>query len=425
MSLERHYHPATPSSKDKHPIPPRVNLREAFIHSAIRSVYHLGEIYGMDQSVGLRPIMEGLGSNSVVVFASTKLYDQHMEAAGQNASHPPFGVELNTLSPNVQLVLYPRRMFEPTKEDREFAKEEGIEVKDSDRQAMLYVLDGFRAEASNEVNQAANLLFVSHMINAMVEGGYPIERDNQSQEFVDQVAGGMEAVRKYARDLTPEQQAQLFPFSRRMVDVPEDQLGEFARAYAAYQVEPMKSPGLREPGYFFMKPDDPNSTPVASVAATREYLHVSDRNLPLRPSSEKGVPALPWREYGRNRWNRDHQLFGRYETNLDAGRVLRVDFRLDSTHMPAKYGFFDTIEIASVANGAIIDHVVLGQEVNFAHLQQARGIVFPIVVAGEFDFQHYEVKTKLELLVGDNETKPDVARVLADLIRVYDEYTLI
>ncbi len=426
--------------EEEHQIPQGATPLEAFVHSTVRATYHLDRIpdfHGLDLLAN--KFTDAVSSGGLFMFETEEVYDQHIEAAGRNAFQPPYGVEIDTLSPNVRLMLYPRTIFQPTDQIRESAEEEGVEVRTTGPQAMLYVLDRYTGEAVNTINQAANFIFIANMVDALLTGQYPAERDTASPEFAQQVEQGMRKVREYTSRLIPEQRARLSTFGNRIAEMEESGLSELTAKYVKYQTEHMKSQGLRDEGYFSMESGEPGEQERDAVAKGQEYLHVTDRNLPVQPEGTEGVPSLPWREYGRNRWNRDYQLFGRYEALVDAGELLRVDFKLDSTHMPAKYGFFDTIEIARVdPEGEITnDHVILGQEVNHEQeevlfseaffgsdpegaFKQAQGIVFPVVIAGSFDFSRPEIREKLDLLINDKGTKREVSAVLADTMRLAD-----
>lgn len=190
----------------------------------------------------------------------------------------------------------------------------------------------------------------------------------------------------------------------------------------------MKMPGL----YELEKTDIPQETPEEAVKNGTLYLHLDERDLPQRVKDREthDVLSLPWTEYGKNRWNRSHQLFGRYETFTDDGS-LQVDFRLDSTHIPALYGFFDTIEITRATREGIQEHIIFGQELGEqadlnllqffgARLtpEQLQDSVVPIIIAGDFDFDNAQTRELLDKLATDKGTKPDVGRVVADVLRL-------
>lgn len=324
-------------SEEPSQAPIEERLRASFQQSAQSLDEH---IHGLGQTHYDRfsVLFDGIATNGVHMFWGTKRYDQDMEAGGRNATRRPFGIEVGTLSPNTQLILYPMTVYKPDEEQKQLAKEEGMEVREEGTQTMIYLLDGFEAEARNIYVLAANLLFVSHMVGAALNNRYPLEQGERSSEFLGEVKAGLTAVKEYVTDLTSEQKGQLPAHITRVGFLDEDGLTNEAQRMVLYDAEPMKMPGL----YESERVDTPKETPGGAVNNGTLYLHLNERGLPQSIKSEDStdVPSLPWVEYGRNRWNRSHQLFGRYETPTTDGS-LRVDFRLDSTHMPAIYGFFD------------------------------------------------------------------------------------
>ena len=338
-------------------------LRESFstyIQDAVLSVIApLGE----EHYDVIEPLVTGLGTKGLVMLYGSDRFFDDMERAGRNATRAPFGLEVTTLSDDMSLVLYPQMIYKPDDEDRKNASEEGFEIRNEGPQAMLYVLDGFLKSSENRPNTTANLVFACHLIGGLLEGKYPIESDNASPEFTALVKAAMEKVRSFASALPPEQRSQLEGRIAIVSGLSDDQIDPYVANYVRYQTELIKLPGLREPGNLFMKPDELGGRAKDVVLTQREYLRLTDRNLPEITGPADQLPPTPWKEFGTNRWNRDHQLFGRYEAPTQDG-VLRVDFRLDSTHMPAKYGFFETIEITESADGQIRQQIVLGQEVD-------------------------------------------------------------
>ena len=343
----------------------------------------------------------------------------------------PFGIEMETLTPSTQVVLYPVMVYKPDGELREMAKEEGYEVREDGVQTMVYFLDEFEREAGNIHNVGANLLFVSHMIDAALNGRYPLEQGERSTEFAGEVRGALSDVREFIAALSPEQRASLSPHITRIALLDDEGLAREAQRRVLYNTEPIKMPGLYEPG----QAEITQLTPEQAVQNGQLYLKLDERDFPRRPkgSGATGVPSKPWVEYGKNSWNRSHQLFGRYETPITEG-ALRVDFRLDSTHMPALYGFFDTIELSRITEEGIREHIIFGQEmgekVELAFLQafgarltpeQLQDSVIPIIVAGNFDFANEHTRGLLRKLAADKGVKPDVGRVIADVLRLSAE----
>lgn len=426
-------------SEQIQPIPPDVRLRNAFYESARDATLHLTDTHGLEVEHRLAPLIVGFVNYGVITRPTTKLYSQDIETAGRNAMKRPFGIELDTLSPNIQLVLYPQMIFKPTEEDIKAAKEEGLVMRTEEGQAMIYVLDGFEKETGDIENMAANLYFVGHMTNALLEGRYPLNIGEKSPQFKQELKQALNLVQEYAGKLPKDRKQKLSRKISRIVSLDDAKLDDEARRLALYHAEPMKMPGL----YEFEETDIPKETPEEAVQNVTLYLHLDERDLPQVLRDGVGqIPSLPWVEYGKNRWNRSHQLFGRYETSTDDGS-LRVDYRLDSTHFPSKYGFFDTIEIIRDTEVGIGGHIILGQEVNSemeplagaamlsqpdrslsSIYEELPGLVYPIVLAGDFDFTQADAREFLGKLAADKRTKPDVGRVVADVLRLSAESRL-
>lgn len=297
---------------------------------------------------------------------------------------------------------------------------------------MLYVLDGFQAEKGQVENMAANLLFVGSMTDALLKDKYPLKTGERSPEFVQQVKEAFSLTKYYVDTLGEARRGNLSSRVARLASLDEAGLDQEARKFVLYQVEPLKAPGLYETSR-----EDVQS-PLEAVQAGNLYLQLPDRDLPPRVADRKTTdgPTSPWHEFGRNRWNRDNQLFGRYQLT-DGNEALAVDFKLDSTHMPAKYGFFDTIEITRQTAESVRQHIILGQEIN----DESAGLLFfqafggridpekddsvyPIVMAGDFDFKDPSIRQKLESLAHDKGVKPDVGRVLADVLKITSDGAL-
>lgn len=409
-------------------------LRAVFRESAQSLIEYVGSL---DETHYERfnSFLDGIATNGVIAFWGTKKYEEDMKAAGSNAWNRPFGIEMDTLQPNIQLVLYPTTIYKPDEEQRQLAKEEGLKVREEGSQVMVYYLDESEKEIGNIYDFGANLLFISHMIGAALNTRYPLEAGEKSQEFLQEVRAGMSAVRDYVQALTDEQRIELSPRIAKIGLLDEAELEAEAKRRVLYHAEPMKIRGLIEPE----TSDDSKQTPEEAVKNGTLYLRLDERDLPQRVNDkgEKDVPSLPWVEYGKNRWNRSHQLFGRYEARTEKESLL-VDFRLDSTHMPAKYGFFDTIEILLRTPEGISQHVILSQGIDSEKEQllvyqmmgarikekTLEGVVFPIVIAGDFDFSDPETRRLLDVLAQDKGTKPDVGRVIADVLRLSAEERL-
>lgn len=405
-------------------------LRSAFEQSVqplANHIYALGETH-FDR---FSTLFDGIASNGMLMFWGTKRYDEDMERAGGNAMRRPFGIEMRTLSPSTQLVLYPTTVYKPDDGTSNLAKEEGLEPRTQGAQTMVYLLDEFEAEAGNTYDLAANLLFVSHMVGAALNNRYPLDQGERSPEFLEEVKAGLTEVKEYISDLPFEQRDQLSPHIVRVGVLDEDGLKREAQRIALYDAEAMKMPGLYDPEAASII----EQTPEEAVSNGTLYLHLDERGLPQRERGETttDVPSLPWTEYGRNRWNRSHQLFGRYENPTTDGS-LRVDFRLDSEHIPTIYGFLDTIEISKTTAAGIREHILFGQEMGEkAHLLHAQFLganftleelqdsVIPIIIAGDFDFTNRETRELLGKLAADQGTKLDVGRVIADVLRLSEQ----
>ena len=386
----------------------REKLSAAFGESISLVIEHIGGVLGDSHTERFMDFFEGIGTNGIQTFWGTKRYDQDMEAAGNNSMNRPFGIEIDTLSPNVQTVLYPTTIYKPDDELRTIAKEEGYEIREGGTQVMVYFLDGFEEEAINIYDLGANLFFISHMAGAALNTRYPLTTGEKSQEFLQEVRAGLSVVRDYVQALNDEQRTKLSPRIAKIGLLDTEALEAEAKRRVLYHAEPMKMPGLYEPE----REDMVQQTPEQAVQNGTPYLHLDERDLPQRveKKGKKDMPSLPWVEYGKNRWNRSHQLFGRYEAKTGE-EFLLVDFRLDSTHFPLMYGFFDTIEVIERTPDGIKQHVVLGQEVG-----ESLG-VFPIIVGGDFDFTQPDTRSNLNLLAQDRGTKREVARVLADVLK--------
>ncbi len=76
----------------------------------------------------------------LMTFYGSKRHDEDMDRAGEHVTQVPFGIEMNTLTPGFDLVLYPEMIFIPKQEDIEEANKLGIgPLRTEGPQAMLYV----------------------------------------------------------------------------------------------------------------------------------------------------------------------------------------------------------------------------------------------------------------------------------------------
>lgn len=395
------------------PVPIDEQITAAYIDSAQKSQDLLGsELLGQlneynpetgDSLVG--SFTEALIRNQLAVFYGTETYEEHLEGATKGAGFErPFGIVLPTLSPDIMVILYPKIVFPADEDFIQAVKEEGLEVATEGPQVMMYILDSYlQTNHTPEDTIANDFLFIPYMTRAHLTGKYPLETGEKSEEFQQQVQGAFDLVSRFTRSITQEQWRDLSPKIARFSRMGEKELEEFAQNFAKYKVEPIKPVGLRES-------QEPRQNPQEAVENDTEFLHLSTRDLPKRFGND--TTQQPWSEFTTNRWNSDAELYGRYETFV-GNALLRVDYLLDSTHMPAKYGFFDTIEITVNSGHGITEHVILGQEMgNLFDPNSA----FPVIIAGEFDFSDETLRSNLNLLAKDEGTKKEVARVLADIL---------
>ena len=343
--------------------------------------------------------------------------------------------EMHSCLTHIQLLLYPEIVYKPIAEDRTIAKEEGLEVRTKGPQAMLYVLDEYAGEVGQVENLTANIIFSGHMADAALNNRFPFKTGERSSEFQKAVKEAFEKAQRYVLALEEESRGKLLPRISKLGDLNEIALKQTARNFVLYEVEPLKTQGLIE----VPLKDDINLSPADAIATGQTYLHCDERELPfinpLGDSSYTGVHAEAWSEYGRNRWDRDNHLYGRYVTQVDGDRLC-LDFKLDSTHFPSPYGFFDIMEIQGPPKDGSEQHILIGQEVNrkmeplamsaiFAQPQRNIGeiyrelpdkLVYPVVVAGDFNFSIPSIKERLEQLAADKGTKVEIAAVLRDIL---------
>lgn len=93
-----------------------------------------------------------------------------------------------------------------------------------------------------------------------------------------------------------------------------------------------------------------------------------------------------------------------------------------------------TIEITRLAEATIREHIIFGQEMgekaDLLFMQffgakltqdQLQDSVVPIIIAGDYDFAQLETRELLGKLADDKGTKPDVGRVIADVLRLSEQ----
>lgn len=343
----------------------------------------------------------------IVQFVGTKVYHDHMDKAGKNATQRPFGIDMATLSHSMRLVLYPTMVFPPIEETLALAKAEGETPRFEGPQVIVYTLDSFQNEKEKDLILSANMLFIAAMTEAIVQKRYPLVEGERSSEFVAQVLNALSIVKRFLEGLPAKDKARL-PRQLRLLTLQDPAtLEKHAAAFAKYQCEPMKMRGLLE----FSNEE---TTSQQAVEKQEEFLHLTDRNLPKRPEAATDIPSPQslWTEYTTNRFNRDHKLYGRYATGNGDGIALYVDYLLDSTHFPSKYGFFSLIEMIKIAYEDSWDHIIIGQEIRNPFDPNG---VYPTVVAGNFSFWDEDTRTYLEQLMEDVGTKKEIAQVLEDV----------
>lgn len=373
----------------------------------------LEELTGFNSETGgdslANEYTEAMLRNQIVFCFGSELYERHMGQVGRDAMRRPFGIEMGTLSPHARLVLSYSMVFGADEQTVQLAEEEEVTIAEEGPQAILYFLDGSSKE-KEPVNFVANFsLFMPTMSLALINGAYPLEHGERSPEFQVRVERALDLVRRYVNELPEDLHGKISPSIAAIGMLDDEGLKRYATDYVRYQAEPMKMPGLLERSWFTRE------APKEAIEQGTEDLHMSVRNLPLRSSELDDTPTLPWKEYATNRYNRDRKLFGRYE-HPDKERILRVDYALDTTHMPEKYGFYHELEITELAEGEIRKHIILGQEDGNPIDPNS---VFPIIVAGEYDFQRQ--RETLQQLAKDPGTKPEIARVIADILALHEQ----
>ena len=305
-------------------------------------------------------------------------------------------------------------------------------------QALAYFLDSFVEESQNLPTTAANYLFISYMAVGMAEGKFPVDKGYPGTPgFRSHLRKGFDLVKRYVCALNEDQFEQLTPELKRFRNMGYDDVGKYTEQFLLIRVGVCKGAGMLDDWTMEKRKKAP--FPQQAFKQGKSYLNCDFRNLPQNSGQiEKAPPpSQPWREYTTNTQDNTYQLFGRYEA-LSLDGVLQVDYRLDSTLFPAKYGFFSAIEITDRRDGEIIQRVVLGQEVDkeieerqlnaallslkaLGNVSKVQGLVFPIIVAGEFDFSDLRIRPYLMILAGDKNVKPDIGNVLSDILKMYDK----
>lgn len=377
-------------------------VTQAFLSSRLEVVNFLQSVHHLKEEDNVATWFNHMLTTQVLPRLGTTCYDEDMRGVGYER---PLAIEIPALSPFIKVALHPVRIFRIREGD------EWNGIVHEGPQTLIYFLDGFEEEVDNLPNLAASYLFAAHISEALLDGAYPVEKEQDSDEFRQVIREGVSLVRRYARGLDEDSQAQLNPVIKRIGQLEEDALDEYITDFIFHNVEEIKPSGLVTPKLLARE----QLTPAEALSRGKSYLNCDVRILPQRPLGED-VPLPPWVEYGTNRWDRDLKLYGRYEL-LEKEVMLQVDYILDSEFMPTShYGFFSVLEI-TVDTPEVTQHVVLGVD---AEDQFNPSSVSPILLAGEFDFSQQEVRGHLESLVKDSGTKKEVAAVLGDVLHLSD-----
>lgn len=428
----------SPTPEGLSPVTPE--MVQAAFGENIGNVINLAITLGEEPTRSIvEPLTMAMGTNGMATLFGSERFRDDLEAATNNSHLRPFGLEANTLSPDTKLILFPKTIYQADKELAEYAESEGLTVRKEGPQALLYPLNTSIEGYKNLPNTATNFAFIGTLVEGHTEGKYPVEADNRSDEFKAVVREGVDRARSVAKALSPEDRAKLVGKVAKVCDLPEGEIDAWVENYAKFDTELLKAPGLLT--FELLDGENVEDAEEEGSDVLREELKLTARDFPEITEPAEQLPPSPWKEYGTNMWNRSHQLFGRYEVPAGGGQ-LRVDFRLDSTHMPAIYGFFDAIEVTQVAeSGEIQQQVVLGQEVDHSkemrmgivmitqpekaeEIIRAEKAIFPVIGKGEFDFANPETRKLLDALVAEKGTKPDVRKPLLDALALFDEGNL-
>lgn len=357
------------------------------------------------------------------------------------------GIEIPVFSQNIKLALFKnfhytlsvyeemdRKEIEKIKRMEESeqwkiqAHEEYKEAKEKDLpQAVIYYLDNFSNSDEVLQNNIISHVFIDHMVRGMKENDSSMEKGDTSLEFISHLIKGFRIIRDYANSLSSEERNKLNKEIQTVLNLQDNELNSFAKNYIIYAIRTIKSAGSLDDWTFWRKDQIPK--PKDAVEMDVEHLGCSYRNLPEIVNS-----LLPWKEYTTNRWDLNHEIFGRYELR-EGEKIVRVDYKLDSKYFPGKYHFFNKLEIAQ-SLGHKKQHIIFGQGVNqdrmdmaeaegwknpetvFGELFHQADFIYPVIIAGYFDFNDEETKSQLTLLAENKNTKSDVAVVLRDILEM-------
>ncbi|MEX0616758.1 MAG: hypothetical protein WD231_03040 [Candidatus Woykebacteria bacterium] len=392
-------------------------------------------------------------------YFSSQERDQFIEVIAMAGK--PYGILLPTFSPHIEVLLLPYRIDltgEFTEEDREeFCRgctdEEWEELKaELNRQSSQTIVfhDGRNAVRMSATELTANYLFIASMSKASVEGKYPHDKGDISPEFKECLAEAFRLVAHYVQGLSREEVEKLPAYLRKVSLATDGGFGaltfyRFASEFAFYQCQ--TATAFLDDSWSDEVERTLNS--VEALAQGETYLHCEERNLFLRARRDRNsIPNPPWVEYCSNRWSFKHKIYGRYEWRAE-DRLLRVDYLLDSTHIPGRYGFFSKLEIVE-ETWVGRQHIVLGQEFYRKHEmfltflamgmvakedgspltpeekdEETKGVVIPVVSAGSFDFLEPVSRQLLQDLANDPAAKQDIARVIKDTLEFAADGTLL
>lgn len=386
-----------------------------------------------DKSLYDEGFLNGVASSQFVIRASDKEYE--IDQPPLHSWVSACGIEVPTFSRGLSVSLLNHRRYDQNMTD-DIPEEDIVEDLDQAEaedkitremvddikakavregpQALFHYRDAFLNESENVPLVVVNTLFAAHMAKGMADGKFPVTKGNPgTEEFKAHLIEGLKLVKRFVSALDEDNFSKLNQQLRGFKQMEDTTLEKYAEQFLLTRVGVVKSPGMVDD--WSMERRKRQLGPKEAIEAGRSYLNCDFRDLPLNDETNPNAPqpeSMVWVEYTTNDWDNNHQLFGRYESEDESGATLQVDYMLDSTHFPAKYGFFSNIEIALKKPDEGTSRILFGQEVGGPEL------VFPIVIAGDFDFQDEQVRSKLEALASDPNVKPDVGRVVADILRI-------
>ncbi|HSX18899.1 MAG TPA: hypothetical protein VLE91_02060 [Candidatus Saccharimonadales bacterium] len=387
-----------------------------------------------DKDFYFQGFVNGIASSQFIVRGSDEEYEADQPPT--NAWVAPCGIEVPTFSRGLSVSLLNHRRYDdpnPLGDIREDEIAENLTQAEAERkitreeleeyksktvregpQALFHYHDAFLNESHNNPLFAANTFFAVHMAQGMADGKFSVAEGNPgTEEFKAHLIEGLKLVKRFISALDVLDYVKLNEQLRGIRQMDDATLAEYAEQILLIRVGVVKSPGIVD--NWTIEKRKRQLGPREAIEAGKSYLNCDFRDLPLNDETNANAPqpeSLAWIEYTTNNWNNNHQLFGRYEAEVGDKSTLQVDYMLDSTHFPAKYGFFSDIEITLKTEDETPKRILLGQEVGGPEL------VFPIVVAGDLDFKDPDARSKLDILATDPKVKPDVGKVIADVLRI-------